>query len=170
MTCVDTWEGGVQYHDIGLDLDDETHTSAAVETRFDTNVARVTGHDPGSGDPANPVRKMKGRSTLVLSQLVAESGGGCGGSGGGGKFDVAYVDGSHNARDVMTDGVMCWELLRRGGVMVFDDYLWDQVMGHLPPKKCPRMAIDAFLAMFKDELLVLELGYQCIVQKLVVHN
>lgn len=50
---------------------------------------------------------------------------------------------------------------------VFDDYAWDQVMEHLPPKKCPRMAIDAFLAMFKDELLVLELGYQCVVQKIV---
>ena len=139
---------------------------------------------------------------------------------GSGKFDVAYVDGSHAARDVMSDGVMCWELLRRGGVMaglvphraifslllffvvffppqkqkkvkrgeiinllffflgaagrrdarypkVFDDYAWDQVMEHLPPKKCPRMAIDAFLAMFKDELLVLELGYQCVVQKIV---
>ena len=51
---------------------------------------------------------------------------------------------------------------------VFDDYGWDQVMEHLPPKKCPRMAIDAFLAMFEDELLVLEHGYQCIVQKIVM--
>ena len=51
---------------------------------------------------------------------------------------------------------------------VFDDYAWDQVMEHLPPTKCPRIAIDAFLAMFKDELLVLERGYQCIVQKLVM--
>lgn len=29
------------------------------------------------------------------------------------------------------------------------------------------MAIDCFLEMFKDELLVLEHGYQCIVQKIV---
>lgn len=41
-------------------------------------------------------------------------------------------------------------------------------MEHLPPKSCPRMAIDAFLDMFKDELLVLEKGYQCIVQKIVM--
>ena len=34
--------------------------------------------------------------------------------------------GSHSARDVLSDGIMCWELLRRGGVMVFDDYAWDQ--------------------------------------------
>lgn len=112
LTCVDTWEGGVQYHDIGLNLNGEEHTSTAVETRFDANVALVTGVHPGAVSPENPVKKMKGRSTPMLSKLVAATG-----AGGGGTFDVAYVDGSHHARDVMSDGILCWELLRRGGVM-----------------------------------------------------
>ena len=57
---------------------------------------------------------MKGRSAEMLARLRARP--------GGERFDVAYVDGSHAARDVMIDAAMGWELLRRGGVIVFHDY------------------------------------------------
>ena len=68
LTCVDTWQGGVQYQDIGLDLDGEKHTSDAVEARFDANIALVTGMAPAPAEAEvakdanaadNPVRKMK---------------------------------------------------------------------------------------------------------------
>ena len=69
LTCIDTWQGGVQYHDIGLNLDGEKHTSDAVEARFDANIALVTGMAPAPAEEAedakdanaadNPVRKMK---------------------------------------------------------------------------------------------------------------
>jgi hypothetical protein len=189
--CVDTWRGGDQYADLGLELRGERHSGAAVEARFDANVRLVTGVDPNcgserdadrenelgetpgtervrvgepdaEGDVPNPVRKWKARSVDVLASLLGVS---------AGTFDVAYVDGSHAARDVIGDGVMCWELLRRGGVMVFDDYRWDRVMGDaVPPKRCPRMAVDAFLGMFEDELVVLDRGYQVVVQKIATRR
>lgn len=191
MHCVDTWRGGDQYADLGLELRGERHSGAAVEARFDANVRLVTGVDPNcgserdadrenelgetpgtervrvgepdaEGDVPNPVRKWKARSVDVLASLLGVS---------AGTFDVAYVDGSHAARDVIGDGVMCWELLRRGGVMVFDDYRWDRVMGDaVPPKRCPRMAVDAFLGMFEDELVVLDRGYQVVVQKIATRR
>ena len=40
------------------------------------------------------------------------------------KFDVIYVDGSHFADDVLTDGINAWRLLKQGGIMIFDDLLW----------------------------------------------
>ena len=191
--CVDTWRGGDQYADLGLELRGERHSGAAVEARFDANVRLVTGVDPNCGserdadrenelgetpgtervvrvgepdtedEPScNPVSKWKARSVDVLASLLGVS---------AGTFDVAYVDGSHAARDVIGDGVMCWELLRRGGVMVFDDYRWDRVMGDaVPPKRCPRMAVDAFLGMFEDELVVLDRGYQVVVQKIATRR
>jgi len=189
--CVDTWRGGDQYADLGLELRGERHSGAAVEARFDANVRLVTGVDPNcgserdadrenelgetpgtervrvgepdaEGDVPNPVRKWKARSVDVRASLLGVS---------AGTFDVAYVDGSHAARDVIGDGVMCWELLRRGGVMVFDDYRWDRVMGDaVPPKRCPRMAVDAFLGMFEDELVVLDRGYQVVVQKIATRR
>ena len=167
LTCVDTWDGGEQYRDVGLRLDREKHSPAAVEARFDDNVRRVTGVAPldaalaeiDVSGVAGKVRKMKGRSAEMLSRLRARP--------GGERFDVAYVDGSHAARDVMIDAAIGWELLRRGGVIVFHDYRWDRVARHVPRARCPRIAVDAFLEMFADEMIVLERDYICVAQKIV---
>ena len=140
---------------------------AAVEARFDDNVRRVTGVAPldaalaeiDVSGVAGKVRKMKGRSAEMLSRLRARP--------GGERFDVAYVDGSHAARDVMIDAAIGWELLRRGGVIVFHDYRWDRVARHVPRARCPRIAVDAFLEMFADEMIVLERDYRCVAQKIV---
>ena len=48
-----------------------------------------------------------------------------------GPFDIVYVDGWHTAWGTLSDGVMSWPLLKVGGVMIFDDYLW------LPPDHQP---------------------------------
>jgi predicted O-methyltransferase YrrM len=45
-----------------------------------------------------------------------------------GPYDIVYVDGWHSAFGALSDGVMSWPLLKVGGVMIFDDYLW------VPPK------------------------------------
>jgi len=45
-----------------------------------------------------------------------------------GAYDIVYIDGGHSAFCAMADGLMSWPLLKPGGVMIFDDYLW------VPPK------------------------------------
>jgi predicted O-methyltransferase YrrM len=45
-----------------------------------------------------------------------------------GGYDIVYIDGWHSAFGALADGVMSWPLLKVGGVMIFDDYLW------VPPK------------------------------------
>lgn len=37
------------------------------------------------------------------------------------KFDVIYVDGNHEYRDVLHDGLLSWNLLKSDGIMIFDD-------------------------------------------------
>lgn len=77
-------------------------------------------------------------------------------------FDFVYVDGSHRARDVLTDGVMSWNLLKYGGVMAFDDDEWkrgDDEFGW------PRRGIDAFESVFRPELRLVKGGYRRIWQK-----
>lgn len=39
-----------------------------------------------------------------------------------GSFDFVYIDGHHTVVSVMRDFVFTWPLLRRKGIMVFDDY------------------------------------------------
>jgi len=72
-------------------------------------------------------------------------------------FDFIYVDGSHLAKDVLTDAVMCRPLLKPGGVIAFDDYEWE---GHRPPHDRPQAGIDAFESVFKPQLALLRTGWR----------
>jgi predicted O-methyltransferase YrrM len=74
-------------------------------------------------------------------------------------FDVIYVDGSHEAADVLEDAVLCWRLLREGGTLIFDDYLLDDNGDQ------PGPAIDAFNAFFGKQFEVVHADWQVILKK-----
>lgn len=80
-----------------------------------------------------------------------------------GTLDFAYIDGSHWACDVLEDAILTFRRVKKGGVIGFDDYLWDdpQYNQHGVPKP----AIDALLAHFSHKLEILEHGYQVWVRK-----
>ncbi len=65
------------------------------------------------------------------------------------KFDFIYVDGSHESADALADAVLSWPLLKPGGVMVFDDYQWDDVV--LEWQK-PQIAVDAFVRCYQSRI------------------
>lgn len=73
------------------------------------------------------------------------------------RFDFIYIDGSHDAPDVLFDAVNCWHLLRPEGIMLFDDYGGGDTV---------KPAVDAFLYCLQGKYKVLERGYQLAVQKL----
>ena len=83
-------------------------------------------------------------------------------------FDWIYVDGSHEAPDVLADAVLAFMLLRPGGLLVFDDYLW--AMPDAPVAdfyQLPKPAIDAFVNINQRKLdIVLAPLYQLYVRKL----
>jgi predicted O-methyltransferase YrrM len=74
-------------------------------------------------------------------------------------FDLIYVDGSHQASDVLFDAVVSFKLLRVDGIMVFDDYLWAEELPARPafidPLRCPKPAIDSFINLNIRKLRVL---------------
>jgi predicted O-methyltransferase YrrM len=73
--------------------------------------------------------------------------------------DFIYIDGDHRALAVQEDAENAWLLLKSGGILAFDDYLWtDQV-------DTPKEAVDKFIATHNEELIVLHHGYQVWVQK-----
>ena len=71
-----------------------------LEQRFDRNIARHAGK----------ITKAKGHSRFLLRQLPI------------GSFDFAYVDGSHEAPDVLMDAMLVWDLVKPGSMVMFDDY------------------------------------------------
>jgi len=99
---------------------------------------------------ASKVTMMKGASDVELRKLPLDA------------FDIIYIDASHLGKDVFVDTALSWGLLKKGGILIFDDYGW--TIEPLPEDR-PKMAIDAFLALFKKEIQVLELDYQAIITR-----
>jgi len=77
-------------------------------------------------------------------------------------YDIIYIDGSHLAMHVLTDAVLCWDLLKNNGVIIFDDYKWNL---DRPAQLRPKSAIDSFLVCFGGCLEVIHRGYQVIIKK-----
>lgn len=79
------------------------------------------------------------------------------------KYDFIYIDGSHEAKDVMVDAILGWDNLKDNGIMLFDDYRWDVVP--FTSKLHPKMAIDCFLKMYEGEYKIIDDSYQmCLVK------
>ena len=78
-------------------------------------------------------------------------------------YDFVYIDGDHTAYGVIKDAVNAFEVLKPGGIIAFDDYDW---RGGAGPADRPRMAIDAFLEIYRDKVKVLLKGYQCWIRKI----
>lgn len=107
----------------------------------------------GRGDH---VRTIEGTSQAKLRSLPPAS------------MDIAYIDGSHTAGDVLADAVLTWDLLRPGGVIIFDDFLWVGRGGGklLPAELRPALGVAAFMATYRDEIKVLHRDYQVVLQKI----
>ncbi len=79
-------------------------------------------------------------------------------------FDFVYIDGSHISKDVMADAVLSWDRLKKNGVIIFDDYEWKKF-----PKTSnlhPKMAIDCFMKMYKEEIKIVGKNYQICLMKI----
>lgn len=76
------------------------------------------------------------------------------------RYDFIYVDGSHEAEQVLRDAVHAEQGLAPGGLLAFDDYKWGP---HLHNR--PAVAIDAFLNIYDHKFDVLEADLQVWVRK-----
>jgi len=77
-------------------------------------------------------------------------------------YDFIYVDGSHLAPQVLKDAINSFENLKHGGIIAFDDYGWPPPY---PEYQKPKIAIDAFLACYKDKIEIIHSGYQLWIRK-----
>jgi len=139
LICVDTWEGGAEHVNGEM---------SGAEDRFKHNIDLIMGNFVD-----RDVQPIKSTSVDALGNLISYKK----------QFDFIYIDGSHLAKDVLTDACMAWPLLKPKGFMVFDDYSWKPPGFTLLQR--PKVAVDAFINMFEDELIVAHSGYQLIVRK-----
>lgn len=57
-------------------------------------------------------------------------------------YDFIYIDGSHKAKDVYEDAISSYKHLKSGGIIAFDDYMWEI---DKDPNLIPYYAINRFL-------------------------
>ena len=133
--------------------------------------SRLTAIDPLIDDPGWPASKdikgtlfsniklsgqeqrvnvIVGFSQVELRKLPLES------------YDIVYIDGSHTSKDTLEDLVLSSRLLKRGGLLIMDDYQ------HYAERELfdrPKFSMDAFYAAFRGEFDVVHYGWQVILKK-----
>jgi predicted O-methyltransferase YrrM len=94
------------------------------------------------------------------------------------RFDFIYVDGDHNACNLLEDLILSWKLLKVGGIMLIDDYEMETTdpwhyISHAEFNKDnpklrfthPRIAIDAFLNIYRGQFDWIIDNYQIGIKK-----
>jgi len=99
LTCVDTWEGADEHKD---GTADSATIFSQIEQNFDKNLSSFSYR----------LSKHKGTSLSFFTKSNIRN-----------HYDFVYIDGSHHCDDVLLDAIKSFEMLKVGGIMVFDDYL-----------------------------------------------
>ena len=134
LTCIDTFGGSPEHENTALHISE-------IEKHFRHNIKE-------SGFVEKVIVK-KGYSRDILPGLEHNS------------YDCIYIDGSHKASDVLEDAVLSKMLLKKSGVIIFDDYIWKEGKNEIDR---PKMAIDAFLRAYEGQYNLLYKGKQIIVE------
>jgi predicted O-methyltransferase YrrM len=142
LVCIDSFDGGTT----GPTLPELRSQAALTEGRFDANLAPYAGR----------FEKVVSRSVPALDRLNARKS----------EFDLIYVDGGHLRDEVLVDSLLCWPMLRPGGILIWDDYAWHP---ELPSRQRPQEAIDTFLRLQTGSFTELHRSYQVIVEKISHH-
>lgn len=139
MECIDPWDPTALLNPLERFL-----MQPYLERNFDWNVrqaAQKTGVQ---------LKKHKATSEQILPLLQPEA------------YDLIYIDGSHLARDVLCDMVYAWRLLKAGGLLFCDDYLWKP---DPDPLKQPQLGVDSFLKVFQGQYELVHQDWVVVIQK-----
>ena len=143
--CVDTWKGDDDLREKNIDF-------KIIEKNFDKNIKLAKEIKPSVN-----FFKYKNKSYKQLSQFITQ--------GKENFFDLIYIDGAHDSQNVLFDAVSSFKLVKEGGVIIFDDYLWESKDKNII--NSPKFAIDSFVNIFQNKVYVIRhFLYQLYVIKL----
>lgn len=136
ITCIDSWEGGAEHNGVW--------NMGQVEQAFMHNIELAIQRHPQA-----TVHKQQGYSHAKMIELLA--------NGYEGYFDYIYIDGSHEAPDVLFDALLAHRLVRVGGIISFDDYLWSpDEAGEHRHYMLVKPAVDHYVNTYQQKLHVVQ--------------
>jgi hypothetical protein len=132
ITVVDSFGGSPEETGMqGLDFDN-------VLSRFKNNIK----------ENSEKVTIHQGYSSHVLKTLGNEP-----------QYDFAYIDASHTAYGTLEDAILVHPLIKKGGIIIFDDYGWKDP-NRPSVTDSPELGISCFVNVFADFYDVIFVGYQ----------
>ena len=132
ITCVDTWVGSDEHSNVNFKL---------IEKNFDFNTSFYQSN--------NILMKHKMTSNEFFKKNYKY-------------FDLIYVDGDHSSDQVKIDLINSWNVLKNGGFLVLDDYMW---WYYKDLKKNPSTPINNFIKANISNISKLVVWHQVIIQK-----
>jgi predicted O-methyltransferase YrrM len=90
-------------------------------------------------------------------------------------YDFIYIDGDHTSKGVFNDAILSFPLLKPGGIIIFDDYLWRYNEEHtitgldninLNHPNNPFSGINKFLSIYDDKIEIIKSNWQMIIKKI----
>ena len=154
-TAIDKWESYDEINKTQLINQDILKTDKTRKSLDTLKNIKVNGieqsfyHNVAAAGMQNRVRGIKGNSSSVLLDMVKQNV----------TYDFIYVDGSHKCLDVALDLFLAWQLLRDGGILAIDDYLYSLEKDlNVNVLEYPFHAVNHFLEAHKNEIVILEKG------------
>lgn len=134
--CVDTFEGSDEHRLAGIDCSKNEEVAKARLARFGQKprIWRMTSD-----------RFLK---NFHYAEMMT--------------VDFVYVDAAHDAMNVLRDSVLAFDLLKPGGVLIWDDFLWSVMRDEIDR---PKLAIDGFMAAYARRFEVIGMGWQIAINK-----
>jgi len=117
-----------------------THENSFIDTIDVREWPKLVSNLAATGQ-ANKVKFHLGRSVDILRSLPIDT------------YDFAIIDGSHWTINVLEDMVHAYRLLKVGGLMETDDYIWDDP--EYNQEGTPKAAVDAFLSIYSNKLKII---------------
>lgn len=150
LLCIDNWSEA-NYIDIA---DNHLEVEMAASLRGDDSALERfksnLGKTPGGSQVVGVRASESGLALLaLLGRAPAEE--------VESAFDLVFIDGGHGSHEVLQDAVLCWRMLKPGGVLIFDDYGGNATL--------TRTGIDAFLGAYRPFLTVVLESYLLVAVK-----
>ena len=142
LEAIDTWEGSVE------------HQNGAYLTSIYSNFLFNLKDQIKSGQVI-PI-KARSKDTLMRFNLEVLD-------GRRKLYDFIFIDGAHDAKSVAEDAILSWDLLKKGGILIFDDYTW---RGEKASPDEPKSAIDFFMHAYAGKYEILHKDYQLHIRKI----
>ena len=105
-----------------------SHNFNSIEKAFDNNLSGLN------------FTKIKDDSVVAMRKLFKQNK----------SFDFIYIDGSHNGEDILSDAIEAFKILKKEGLIFFDDFLQHDKNRALQSYE----GIEKFLTLFSNYLKI----------------